>query len=99
MKVYPRILKCWGKLRLARNYLLIRWNIWLIFSSGPGRKEKDPGRKIWLRGTHQRQEIYRNIIRAAKNKTKRLKNLKYQPMRGHGAINRRKTRSRSKTAR
>ena len=34
MRVRLRILKYWGKLELAHNYLLIRWNTRLIFFSG-----------------------------------------------------------------
>ena len=26
MRVHPRILRCWGKLGLAHNHPLIRWN-------------------------------------------------------------------------
>ena len=40
MRVRPRILRCWRKLKLAYNYPLIRWNIWLMFSSGRTRNKQ-----------------------------------------------------------
>ena len=46
MRVRPRVLRCWRKLGLAYNYPLVRWNIWLMFSSGLTVLTPDPRRSI-----------------------------------------------------
>ena len=35
---------------------------------------------MWYKGAHQGQEIYKNVVRIAKNRIRRLNNLKYQPI-------------------
>ena len=64
MKVYPRVLRCWGKLKLARNHLLVRWNKPADILFGPDRGSRQE--KHYLESEKKRlprQNISSNKIR------------------------------------